>query len=204
MNDVWFTTSEPVRGVCIRSWLCDQEGSVIEDLRIDSDDYIGSTQGISASSRQSKFQVNFGGNGNNGTRDVTSERSFATGADLDMVEKLNALIKDAKDAFHTVLTRNADLEKEIDASRILPTTPSQGIPTPRTTQTRGVSSTPVVPMLSLPSRHQRSFDISTPPTYKENVSLLHRPSQPSSGSAKTRRPSTDSGSIRRGISVFNS
>jgi hypothetical protein len=202
MNDVWFTNTEPVRGICVASWICDQAGQVIEGFERDQEAFTRRSYDIQSESNVETF------------RNVERNRRSSTIAnnqvvDTEMIGRLNQLIRDARDAFGTVLARNADLEREIDASRVLTATPSHGGPTPRSSslsQTMGLtgrSSAPVIPLLSLPTRQQRSFDISTPPTYKENASLFHRQLF-AAGSSKIRRPSSDSGSIRRGISVYNS
>lgn len=202
---MWFTNAEPVRGVCIGTWVCDQEGSIIGSIRSDCEDpYVPRTH----DGRWSEQQVSQIKSADHRLSHDVPGISADSVSEVHMIEKLNSLIQDAREAFHTVLSRNADLEREIDASRILPATPSQGFPTPRSEMGKSISMqgnarNPVVPKLSLPTRYQRSFDISTPPTYKENVSLLHRP-QSASGSSKGRRQSSDSGSIRRGITVFNS
>ena len=205
MNDVWFTSEEPVRGVCIGTWICDQEGSIIGSIRSECEDpYAARIH----DGRWSEQQVSQFKPADHGPSHDVPRSSADSLSEVHMIEKLNSLIQDAREAFHTVLSRNADLEREIDASRILPASPSQGFPTPRSEIGKSISipanaRIPVVPKLSLPTRHQRSFDISTPPTYKENVSLLHRP-QSASNFLKGRRQSSDSGSIRRGITVFNS
>lgn len=202
MNEVWFTNSAPVRGVCIYSWSCDPEGNVItEDCEFSSN---GDGNIVMAVKDLAKSQD---GSNRRASRipalsvvevDSCLKEELQGLSDKQMISKLELLISDAKDAFQSVLRRNLDLEKELEDIREAKVADSgvrgqASLPSPFVTR---IVNTPLsVPSLNLPlNSGRRLFDISTPPSYKDTTAPT---------SANSRRPSLDSGRIRKGLSVFN-
>lgn len=202
MSEVWFTNSTPVRGVCIYSWSCDAEGKVIrEKAPLSSNGDVNIVMAV-----KDLAQSKDGSNGRTSqiaTLSVSEvDSSLKEGlqglSDKQMISKLELLISDAKDAFQTVLRRNLDLEKELDDIREAKVADS-GVRGPASFPSpfapRCANNPLSVPPLNLPvNSGRRLFDISTPPSYKDTTAPT---------SANSRRPSLDSGRIRKGLSVFN-
>ena len=202
MNEVWFSNANPVRGVCIHSWICDESGNVIQELYRDSGrDDTGRTAAIQTA--QDQHQLSKAPQ----WADVMKEKNYDQ-YDANLVTKLGGLLADTTEAFQSVLRRNAELEAQLVEMRSHHSQPS-GIEDNSGSSADASMRQVQVPRLNLPvGNHRRQFDISTPPAYKDNGRLYHhRPSttdltqvEPS----RLRRPSVESGRIKRGLSSYHS
>jgi hypothetical protein len=191
MNDIWFSRSEPAKAVCLHAWKCDQHGNYIEDSsEIHSDLDQGGANGWESKSHSPIF-ISLNGNS-------TGKNTVASN-DRDMIEKLEMLIKETKQAFQNVLSRNEDLESKLGNLRVtstlkVPTNFPQPVGSMRTgsNPTSGIT-------LNLPLKTKgHVFDISTPPAYKENETRAN-----AKDSTKGRRSSIDSGRFKNGLSLLN-
>lgn len=221
MDKIWFAESMPKRGVCVASWVVDQEGNSVpeksESRLLPSPDIVSDVHRLSFQAGMSQASSGSGRlDGFNSSQ--TLKESISGMSDSQMVLKLQLLIDDAKEAFQTVLARNSDLENKLEGTQHDPVHSNIGADTRRLSRTPSglIRSAPVprsasavdrisprvhqpVPRLVLPVRHQHVFDISTPPVQRDRItnnSLLLN------GSSKLLR--SDSGRIKRALSVHNS
>jgi len=172
MDDTWFTSSVPVRGKCIHSWTCDQEGRF---LSLGYHPETLGRWGIEGEIRPPFTPNNQTALRNDSSASQVSEivdaqrQSISGLSDSNMAMKLELLIRDAKEAFQTVLSRNSDLERELEGVRestlhIYQRTPQSQ----RIAPLSSGSMSKIPPQLHIPIsrtlKEQNVFDISTPQT----------------------------------------
>jgi hypothetical protein len=172
---VWFSSSEPVKGKCVRSWICDNTGQPVSGLMTPK--VAADRRELNATNlhRMHAFppqapscQVSEIGASESDTLNALNDSQIAF--------KLELLIKEAKEAFQSVLSRNSDLERELEGVRTsslqrqgeLENRSSGASLVPSTRGTRKVHPQTGVAGLKLPLsrtlREHNAFDISTPQT----------------------------------------
>jgi hypothetical protein len=202
----YFTDVEPVKGECIASWSCDAQGEEVYE-----DDFLQDRPLRPHDNSQREF--NLSGIARLPHR-IKASTNSSTVRDIildipesKMIAKLSQLMEETQEVFGDVLNRNAQLEAEVKYLREALNARISSEPSP-------VSMEPLLPsdQIRLPVSDEwcqsstpnlSVFDISTPPTYKENLvparPVARHPKSPHIG-----RPVPLNPSSRRGISIFHS
>ena len=121
MNEVWFSSTEAVRGKCIHSWICDGNGAVTHVLSTDRTARAGEPSSAFQRDPSSwrPMTDNLQSNVSSHMSGIASpdEKSSSLLNDSHMAQRLELLIREAKEAFQSVLSRNSDLERELHGVR---------------------------------------------------------------------------------------
>ena len=167
-----FADIEPVKGVCIASWNCDNDAGElesVESLSIRSPVNVGIVDEIKKLSQAPRL---IGGVAHISSMTSDTRVSALTHDTLSHLEdqsssvhKLRALLMETQNTFHALMERNLALESEVAQLRArldylerrqAPQAPKGLTPLPLSSTWTDQSSSNI-------------FDISTPPTYKENL-----------------------------------
>ena len=166
-----FADIEPVKGVCIASWRNDNGANELESViepSCDSPNSVGIVDEIKKLSQAPRL---IGGIGHissitSDTRVTTSmhEAPHSNGDRSYSAQNLRVLISEAQETFHALMERNLALESEVEQLRARLELLEQR------QNTRRPSNLTPLPLGSNWSDQSslNIFDISTPPTYKEN------------------------------------
>ena len=197
-----------MKGVCIASWRCNQDGEEMdqnessshstEDIRI-----VDEVKKLSQAPRLISSQ----GHISSGTSDTRVSASIGSSPRYPIphsAHKLRSLMQDAEYAFHAVLDRNSSLESEVSMLRARLEDLEKLFYRERDGE-RQMSSHELTPLPIGGTNHDESyslniFDISTPPRYKENL----KPHAIARNHASRDQHTVNSTRHPRSLSVFNS
>ena len=166
-----FADIEPVKGVCIASWNCDNDGGELESVErspIHSPVHVGIVDEIKKLSQAPRL---IGGVGHISSMTSDTRVSALTHDTLSHTEdqnpsvhKLRALLMETQNTFHALMERNLALESEVAQLRAR----LNYIERPQAPQAQKELAPLPLGSTWTDQSSLNIFDISTPPTYKEN------------------------------------
>lgn len=197
MEGPWFTHTKPIKGKCIHSWTCDEEGRLVslggkhpvyrpnQVSEQGNRSFTPNLRGTPKPHELSSSQVS--------DIDESQRNSISCSSDSQMALKLELLIRDAKEAFQSVLTRNSDLERELEGVRDSTSQSYHQLShSYSTTRAHETVVQPGAPRLQIPVsrtlREQNVFDISTPQTNSHSQRSSSRMSDSISLNGLNKRP----------------
>ena len=197
MDGPWFTNTKPVKGRCIHSWTCDEEGRLLD---WEENPAVFRPNSVREQGHRA-FTPNLRGTpkphelSSSQVSDIeeSQRNSFSCSNDSQMALKLELLIRDAKEAFQSVLTRNSDLERELEGVRDSTSQSYHQLSHSQSTaRTHENVMQPGAPRLQIPVsrtlREQNVFDISTPHTNSHSQRSSSRMSDAISLNGLNKRP----------------
>ena len=180
MDEIWFSNSSPVHGMKIFEWACDADGRNIDPVMyktasrsVDRPEYSPAIHPLSFKDRSQHSQSSESNRSGNLSHIVPGLDTQRASGDGEMVLRLESLIRDAKDAFQSVLSHNSNLERELEDIRVSrlsspPISAGRRMSASSTATDRPLarkSPAPRLPVnLSREYEGRHVFDISTPPT----------------------------------------
>jgi hypothetical protein len=188
MDGIWFTNVSPVKARCLHSWICNGTGSILAGS--DPQNPTVSDRASPQARQPDRMLPTI--------RDLSiqtsvidaSNKSASVSSDSEIIQKLEFLVADTKEAFQAVLFRNSKLQEALDMrtrEKVATCNPERStLGSTSYESSTCLSSKP--PVNDWSHYDQNVFDISTPQTRSNSRKSSSRVSEPISLSELNKRP----------------